>query len=316
MAINFTTGTINQPDAGSVGQAMAEKIRDDVVAHAAWDLVEEFTPSGGAYRYYIFKCLAASSELTSDFYIGISRRLSDGALYIFMGEEYNAGSHTLKYYAPTNYYNNGQVFDEFGRIPATEFILGPAGLTNLAGQPHYYYWVPNSTSTKWWINVYDDGFAVAFSGTANGWWFCGAFTPMCDLPIDMPLFLAGNQGSNISSHGYMTRNPAAAGITYTGSALFAAGDLFLGFPGDFRYNDKLQSNQRTVAEIGMRVYENNTGDRAIYGSAIGKIRHMRSGNGQLPAGLSFGDAYVLDGRLWVPPAPTDARVWDTGVASS
>jgi hypothetical protein len=38
MASQYTTGTINQPDSGSVGQAMVEKIRDDVSAHAAWDL--------------------------------------------------------------------------------------------------------------------------------------------------------------------------------------------------------------------------------------------------------------------------------------
>lgn len=316
MAISFTTGTINQPDAGSVGQTMVEKIRDDVLAHAAWELVEEFTPSGGTYRYYVLKCLASISGLTSDFHVVLARRLADGTLFIGLCEDYNAGTHTMKYYAPNGFYVGGQVYDEFGRVSTSEFILGAAGYPGSNAQPHFYIWTPVSTSTKWWIIAYDDGFAVAFNGTANGWWYCGAYTPMSDMPIDMPVFLNGNSGTNISTHGVLTRNPAAAGITYVGAALFAAPDTALGFAGDFRYNDKLQSDQRTVAEIGMHVYEYNVGDKAVYGAALGKLKNVRTGNGQLPPGLSFGDAYVLQGRLWVPPSPADARVWDTGVPSS
>ena len=68
MASTFNTGTINQPDAGSVGLAMAEKIRDELVAHAAYDLVEEFLPASGLVRWYVFKALAAQTGLPSDYY--------------------------------------------------------------------------------------------------------------------------------------------------------------------------------------------------------------------------------------------------------
>jgi hypothetical protein len=80
MPDQYTTGTINQPDAGSLGLAMAERIRDDLTAHAAWDLVEEFTPAGGAARFYVMRCLAASNGLGSDFFLVMGRTLANGEL--------------------------------------------------------------------------------------------------------------------------------------------------------------------------------------------------------------------------------------------
>lgn len=313
--INFTTGTINQPDSGSVGQAMVERMRDDIVAHPAWDLVEEFTPSGGNHRYYVLKCLAASSGMASDFFIVLDRRLVDGAIFMAICEDYDAATHTMSHFSQYGYYTAGVAYDGLGRIPS-DYVLGSGGFSSANSAPHNYYWVPNSTSTKWWIIVYDDGFAVAFNGTMNGWMSCGVYTPLSSMPIALPIACHGNAGSSLSAQGSITRNPAAAGITYYGAALYYTPDTALGFAGDFRYNDKLQANQRPVAEIGMHVYEYNVGDKAVYGGVLGKLKHVRTGNGQLPAGLSFGDAYVLDGRLWVPPSPAEARVWDTGVPSS
>src|SRR3954447_11182276 len=114
MAIVFTTGTINQPDAGSVGLAMVERIRDDVVAHVAWDLVEEFTPAASAVRWYVFKCLASQSGLPSDYYVVIGRTLATGELRMFMCETYNAASHIATNYAPASAAATFQ-YDSLGR---------------------------------------------------------------------------------------------------------------------------------------------------------------------------------------------------------
>jgi hypothetical protein len=68
--------------------------------------------------------------------------------------------------------------------------------------------------------------------------------------------------------------------------------------------------------VGIAIDVGSSGDQAIYGYALGKQKRMRASIGTVPSGLAFGDAYVLQGRLWVPFLPTDGRMWDTGVASS
>jgi hypothetical protein len=52
------------------------------------------------------------------------------------------------------------------------------------------------------------------------------------------------------------------------------------------------------------------------GWALGKQKRWRVTNQSAPVGFAFGDAYALDGRLWVPFLPSDPRMWDTGVAAS
>jgi hypothetical protein len=289
MPITYTTGTINQPDAGSVGLAMVERIRDDVAASVAWDLVDEFTVASGTVRWYVLRCLAAQSGLPADFHVVIGRTLSTGELRFAICEGYT-----------------------------------PASFGGGLGQPDFKSWIPSGTSTKWWITVDNDGFTVAFNGPSNGWVHAGAYTPLTALPIDLPIQLSGNKGGQSDSWGNIVRNPGAANLTVVASALIQFGlsgtsgpdtTTILGFAGDLRYNDKIQGGQRPVSEVGMMIYNYATGDQAIYGRVLGKQKRVRAGS-QVPAGIAFGDAYVLSGRLWVPYLPTDVRMWDTGVASS
>lgn len=319
MAIIYTTGTINQPDAGSVGLTMAEKIRDDVVAHPAWVLEEEFTPATGAVRWYVFKCLAAESGLPNDFFIVMGRTLSNGELRFAICEGYNAAGHVMSFFARRS--GSGANYDASGRATDT-YALSTVVLPTAANNAHYHSWIPSGTSTKWWITVDSDGFAVAFNGPSNGFIHCGAYVPLTALPILMPIQLIGSS-DNI---GGITRNPAVASIAsaINTSALIIQGGAstapgngpLLGFPGDLRYNDKLQNNQRPVAEQGLIVPIGNNGDQAQNGWALGKQKRMRITNASVPVGFAFGDAYALDGSLWVPYLPTDGRMWNTGVASS
>lgn len=321
MGILFTTGTINQPDAGSVGLAMAEKIRDDLMAHAAWDLVEEFTPASGLVRWYVFTCLAAQSGLSSDFYFIMGRTLSSGELRTFICEGYNPATHVASLYASSSG-TSTYAYDGSGRTPST-YTLGAAVLSIAAANPKYTAWIPGGTSTKWWIAAADDGFTVAFNGPANGFIHCGAYTPLTALPIALPIQMISNDADT----GMITRNPAVAGISAIGNALWIQGGggagpsgqaivhPVLGFQGRLAYNDKLQSDQRPVAELGININQNNIGDSVLYGWALGKQKRMRIGTLAAPAGIAFGDAYALQGRLWVPYLPTDFRMWDTGVAA-
>lgn len=322
MASIFTTGTINQPDAGSVGLAMVEKLRDDIVAHAAWDLVEEFTAAAGTCRWYVFKCLAAESGLPSDFFVIISRTLGNGELRFTICETYTPGSHIAQHFPGASYTQGGITFDSSGRF-ATTYTLSTVPLPASSNTPRYAYWIPSGTSTKWWLIVSEDTITVAFNGASNGFVHIGAYTPLCAMPITLPLQFIGRDTND--AMGGITRNPAAADITSTLSALAINGGSgssagsygpILGFSSDLRYNDKLNAMERAVAEQGMTINPYNVGDQAAYGWALGKQKRMRVTNQSVPVGFAFGDAYVLSGKLWVPFKPDDGRMWDTGVASS
>ena len=317
MALLFTTGTINQPDAGSVGLAMVEKMRDDIVAHAAWDLVEEFTATSGVIRWYVFKCLASQSGLPNDFYVVVGRILGNGELRVYICEGYNSSTHTMSFY-PDVRTGTFQNFDSTGRLSLT-YVLGAA--VPVSPCPAWSAWAPSGTSTKWWLIVSEDSFTVAFNGASNGFLQAGVYIWLGYLPNPMPIVqmgsLDGNGGAGI------TRNPAVANTTGTcrGAALLlttSSGNgnvgVPLGFQGRLDLPDRAQGDMRPVAEVGMQLYlAGGANDVSLTGSYIGKHKRMRVGTTPVPAGIAFGDAYAIDGRLWVPYLPADTRMWDTGV---
>jgi hypothetical protein len=322
MAITFSTGTINQPDAGSVGLAMVEKIRDDVIAHPAWDLVEEFTPASGTVRWYVFRCLAAQSDLPNDFCVVIGRLLGSGELRMYLCEDYTLATHTMAFYPSYQTVSGSStLYDSFGRNSAATVILGTTFPGASGVNPRFQAWVPSGVSSKYWVVVDNDGFSVAFNGASNGYFHVGAYTWLGDTPNPMPILLLGSD----SSQGFITRNPAVAGIStsawgamsVTGGGGTGSLGTPLGFMGRLDQNDKVNANQRAVAEIGIIGYDNNQPTTIpVAGWAFGKQKRMRAGmSGTAPGGIAFGDAYVYQGRLWVPYLPTDYRIWDTGIAS-
>lgn len=311
MAKLYTTGTVNQPDAGSVGMAMVNILRDDIVAHPAWELVEEFTPAAGAVRWMVFKCLATESGLSADFFLIVGRTLASGRIEMTVCEGYDAGTHTMQHFFP------GQtgtlyLYDAQGRRTET-YVLSTVTLPNGAATPSSAFWLPSGVSTKYWIIVDDDGVAVAFNGASNAWLYGGAYVPLAAQPIDLPIIQAGLNGP--SGYWGITRNPVVASLNAMGRALTVNSTTVpLGFAGRMDTNDALQNNQRVVAEVGFKMYaQSSSTDPAAIGSVLGKFKGMRRGDGSAPAGFAFGDAYVLNGTLWVPYLPTDDRIWDTGV---
>lgn len=318
MGIIYTTGTINQPDAASVGLAMAEKIRDDVIAHAAWDLVEEFTAAAGTVRWYVFKCLATESGLSADFFVIIGRTLSNGELRTFICEQYTQATHTAKYYAPGVYLGSYGPYDGLGRY-TPDYILGTTQLAVGGGLPTFGAWVPSGTSTKWWITVDNDGFTVAFNGASNGYFHFGAYIPLTQMPMLLPVQMTASTywgyGNSNPDYGMLTRNPGVAGISFKGTAFAIYSPMWLGFGGEWTANDKLQGDQRNAAELGIAIYSSTAGDQAGQGYALGKHKRIRGGGTSLPATIAFGDAYVMNGTLWVPYKPDVAKIWDTGVVA-
>jgi len=317
MAIIFTTGTINAPDAGSVGLAMAEKIRDDFVAHPAWELVEEYVPAGiTPATWYVFKCLAVESGLPADFFVILQRMHSDGSIRASICEGYDSATHVASLFGTWST-GTSQLYDASGRLPIT-YVLVSGQMSITGASPKHSGWAPSGVSTKWWLAVAEDGFTVAFNGAANGFWHFGAYIPLSNLSNVMPLQMI--DGSD--TRGAVTRNPAVASssakqsalVVYGGGAINFTG-TYLGFVGRLDIDDKLMGNQRPVAEVGIQTDDaSGFADRASHGWVLGKQKRMRAGLNP-PAGFAFGDAYVFQGRLWVPYLPTDTRLWDTGVAA-
>jgi hypothetical protein len=326
MPLEFTTDTINAANAGAVGQAMIEQIRDDLVAHSAWELVEEYTPAS-VMKWYVFKCLASVSGLDVDYYVIFGRTLGSGLLQAFIAEGYNSSTHVASLY-PANFGSNGNTntwtYDSDGRQTNNTFTLGIAPLGST--QPRFCTWTPSGVSTKWWLTIDDDGFSVAFNGAANGWMHFGAYEWLGSIPNDCAIHFVGSDSpSGIFAYHGITRNPAVASSTAGHAATMAEDSpggsgtpLALGFVGRIDRNDKLVSDERPVAELAVTINSQGLSAGAVNGMenigwVAGKVKRMRYGINP-PAGIAFGDAYAHNGTLWVPAIPTSGRIWDTGVA--
>lgn len=308
----FTTGVFNEVDATALGLAMANQIRDDAVLHDAWELVEEFTPSGGP-RWTVFRCLAEESGLTEDFYV-VMELATGGKIRMSLCEAYDESTNTMSFMART--LSGGSItYDADGRWAAGTFVLN----TDQLGLAHMQEWTPSGGSSNWWLIVGDDTLTVAFNGAANGFFHVGAYEPLSSLEIVLPLQIIGSS----TQEGGITRNPAVAGETATDVAMSFSGGggtsltgPILGFQGSLKDDDALQGGMRAMAEQGMSIYNWFAGQLAITGWALGKQKYTRVGaNGSAPSGFAWGDAYVLDGTLWVPYHPSESRIWDTGVAA-
>lgn len=309
MAIVFTTGTINEANAGAVGLAMMERIRDDLVAHTAWELVEEFTPASGLARWYVFKCLGTENGMGIDFFVVFGRTLGNGELKYTICEGYDSGTKTMTFFPIT--WSGNQTYDAQGRSAQTS-VLGTAVLTGGLNQPIAVNWAPSGTSTKWWITVEMDGFTIAFNGASNSYFHAGRYTFLGADANLLPIHMSGNSHS-----GGITRNPAVAGVTLSSKALEPNGTWqSLGYEARLDVSDKLHANQRPVAELALDMStQSGAGiDPANFGKFLGKMRRIRRGSNP-PAGVAFGDAYVFQDNLWVPWNPTDGRIFDTGVAA-
>lgn len=326
MAKTFTTGTINAANAGAVGAAMFDQIRDDLVAHAAWDLVEEFIPAS-IMKWRVFKCLAAQSGLPVDFYVTFGLTIATGEIRAAIHEGYNAGTHTMSLYSQNSGSRSSSTllaYDASGRQTTHTFVLSTSPWGGSLPGPRPVHWLPNSVSTKWWIIVDSDMLYIAFNGAVNAWMGFGAYDWLGSIANACPLMHCGSTGGFYTG---ITRNPACISGNFghyattclisPGGGVGAPNTGILGFPMRLDFNDKLVNDKRAVCELGILLDNEfsvaHVNSSENIGTVLGKLKGLRYGVNP-PGGVAFGDAYAHNGTLWVPWLPTDGRIFDTGVA--
>lgn len=325
MASIFTTGSEAEASAPVLAETLLGQIRDDVTAHAAWELVEEFTVSGT--NWIVLKCLASVSGLSDDFYVVMGRTISTGESFFTIAEDYDAGTNVLSNFPTWNLSGSNIQYDGSGRNPVTRTLNGTNFDQNTNNAPFINQWYPQSNAVNWWIIVSEDTFTVGLNGSPNWFIHVGAYTYLGQLPNLLPIQMIGSQ----QWFGGITRNPAIESkllaptfgyvhLFYGGADTSLSTNRWtpLGFQGPWKANDALQNDQRPVAEVGMAMVPHASDDTwpAQYGFALGKQKRMRASKETMPSGFSFGDAFALNGKLWVPYKTDDGRIWDTGIASS
>lgn len=312
MATTFTSGSKSGlANAAALGQSIAEQFRDDLVAHAAWELVEEVTP--GTMHWYVFRCLSASSGLPADFYLIMGRVISTGVLQWFIAEGYNDTTNVASLY-PTNNASGAAntstyTYDSSGRQTSHTFTLSTSAITNSNNQPRGHTWTPSGTSSNYWIMAREDGCTINLDGANDAFMTCGAFEWLASTANAMPVLSQGTNGIQ-GQNGFMTRNPLciSGSFSHWATTLDATpgtlnnDDLYLGFPGTLQIADAMNGGIGSTSEIGVRIAVHTTASHVsaanVIGEFLGKYKHIRIGRSA--ASATFGDAYEMDGTLWVP----------------
>ena len=333
MATVHYNGTLSgAANAAALGTLIAEKIRDELVAHAAWELVEEYSP--GTAVHYVFRCLASANDLTDDFYLIMTRTISTGLLSFFVSEGYNSGTHVVSLYPTTNATqssSNTHTYDSDGRQTSQTYTLVAGAIGTSANQPRFHSFTPTGTSCQYNFIVYDDGMVwLQHTNPAATWYYCGAYEWLgTAIANDNPVHHQGS-ASLVSNPSNITRNPLVAGgagsqyacVTRNGpgGGGIDAAEL-LGYAMDVDSKCAFQGDVTPVAEYlvimdSMLSPQGSNPSTDVIGKVAGKWKHMRVGSGQ-GSSFVFGDAYDIDGTLWVPHIYTSGTplLFDTGVAA-
>ena len=118
MTLHIWTNTAPTSDyAWSAGQAIAEKVD----AHPGWVLVETYMPS--TTKYFVLKCLAASSGLYKDFYVILrAPNGSSAALTWMIAEDYDLATHKFRRAAMQVGYSQSVILSADGSISGDTWI--------------------------------------------------------------------------------------------------------------------------------------------------------------------------------------------------
>lgn len=324
-----------------------DAIAAQLAAHAAWVLVEtvDYVPATYTHRTWVWKCKAASSGLPSDFFVTFTARMITatgvwdvtGAPYLqmSMGEAYDSGTHTLSKPAPVPVLGTAVTIGADLTHPATwvTTAVKPATIAYVGCGVY-----SSTTSARLLIGVTSDGVYISCNNGAFSQAYAGAMETLMSATDDpMPVVLTSNMGSSFNLNSYAdgasTRHPM---LTPSASTTYAFGMrhfsyYYLGAGARAMGSQPLLDSTLVGNSSGGTLGDpTNTAWHQFLGGPVASKCCISSGSpggtGATRGGLrgfykhfvvaylathSFGDTFVIDGKVYVGHGSVNYGLWDT-----
>ena len=180
--MSYHTGTINSATPALTAMGILDAA---LVAHPAWDFVEEVV--AGAATARVYKNLALVSGLPNDFFVVISRDTDAGQMRFSICETWDAVGKLLVRYAPAASTTAGagsyQVINADGSIGATGQAFTSPNV--LLGQPTDPMLV--STAFQYYLSI--SNHRICYAHRNQGWVYAGAYESLPNYYDPYPLVL-------------------------------------------------------------------------------------------------------------------------------
>lgn len=321
MALTFTTTTPSAASVAAVAAIIQSAWRDALTAHAsgAWTLVEEWDSAGGTIHHVVVKNSTSVSAVGVDFYVVISRRVSDGEIRVAVGEGYTTGGHVLSTYAARN--AAAAAINANGTFTASSYSLAATlpGIGGSGSEPTTGYTstaVPGASTCKCTTYVTEKMAILShYLASGNAMTFCAAVggfgdsliqAPSVDQPIIGMADLVYPQIGNAA----LTRHPVEAADATMRYPQQLYPPAVINFPnvglnqmavrcGNYYGGDRYQGGRVAACEVGIIMYapfQNSAGSTPATqsGTLRGKFSALKYG-GFADVGVP-GDTVVVDGK--------------------
>lgn len=249
----------------------------------------------------VFKCAAAASGLPKDFYVVVARAVSTGTITIYLGEDYNSGTHVLTNVAAI-WASGARTLDPATGLfnPANSLTFNAStGAITTSGATAASSPVSAAATVAYEIIVDSDHFVFRTAGTSR---YVGAIESLVTAVADpMPVGIVSLSGSSSvgSSSNGSTRNPgtvASIGQTHGFNDVLLTQNQVDLYPG-------IGIKDTTITDPwvgGVGAYEVgavNASSTSGVGVIRGKLKKVRKIYG-VPAGTTVGDTFTIAGRQW------------------
>lgn len=299
----YTAGSAVDTNSAVAADIAQSQTRDAILLHSGWTLQEEFNSTTGGYHHVVLRCNSATSGLPADFFVALSRKISDGYLFSAMGELY-AGrilSH-VRMYGTTS----SMPIDTATGLRTTPSTLNlDTGLTgaNYATAAS----LPPAANLPWFVAVDNDHVCFRIGNLSE---YLGAFTSLVKAPITDPMplascFLNSNRSapysySSVSRMPGLTASPAPAYSYSLNDGIPAISDIYLGALGNpvdmsFDRPDLLQGGKSGAFEVPVLHYAPNS---VATGYLRGKFKKLLVIY-KPPVGTVISDTFTIDGKTHV-----------------
>lgn len=197
--VSFQGSFTSQASTTAAATAIRTQMQTTIPTHSAWSLVESSTTSG-ALPVDVYKCAAAGSGLSADFYVAVYQ--SAASLFLQIAEGYNSSTHRPKRCALNASTALQTLQADGGLMPATTEIDWAAGTYNPGGGALSAFalaTIAPAVTDDYFIVVAKDGLALSIR-TAAQLIYAGAYdsllpTPATNDPLPLCVWKSNASGA-------------------------------------------------------------------------------------------------------------------------